>query len=71
MGYFYCLGVQIAYKASAHFPLAKTQSCGSNLAAREAGKCSFPVCTGSVFPPHHTLLRLSLGVFYKVQYGLL
>lgn len=70
MEYFYGLGVQVAYMTSTHFPLAKIWSCVGSRAARESGKCGFPVCIGSVFHFHHMLLCLSFGIFYKVQYGL-
>ena len=69
MEYLYGLGVQTAYMTSTHFPLAKIWLCGSSRAARESGKCSFPVCI-EVFPLYHMLLCLSFGIFYKVQYGL-
>lgn len=58
MEYFYGLGVQIAYMTSTQFPLAKTQSCDSSLAARDSGKCHFPVCIGSVFTLPYTVVSL-------------
>lgn len=33
---------------SANIPLATTQSCDPNLNAREAGKCSLPVCPAAI-----------------------
>ena len=58
MEYFYGLGVQTAYMTSTHFPLAKIWSCGSSRAARESGKCSFPVCIGSVSTLPYAVMSL-------------